>query len=111
MINYFFLLFSVGFVIACGVDNERSATYLAMGSFLPIVMLCGIIWPVEGMHPFLRYISYVLPLTKSTESIRSMLARGWPISEPTVYEGFIATFIWIIIFQTIAILLIKFKKG
>ncbi|XP_066603783.1 ABC transporter G family member 23 [Prorops nasuta] len=100
-----------GFVIACFCENERSATYVAMGSFLPIVMLCGIIWPVEGMHPILRYISFVLPLTKSTESIRAMLARGWAISNPTVYEGFIATFIWISIFLTLAILLLKFKKG
>lgn len=106
-----FNLFILGFVIACFCENERSATYMAMGSFLPIVMLCGIIWPIEGMHPVLKYISYVLPLTKSTESFRSMLARGWSITEPSVYEGFIATFAWIIAFQTLAILLIKFKKG
>ncbi|RLU22987.1 hypothetical protein DMN91_005265 [Ooceraea biroi] len=100
-----------GFVIACYCDNERSATYVAMGSFLPIVMLCGIIWPVEGMHPTLRYISFILPLTKSTEAMRAMLARGWPISDPVVYYGFIATFIWISIFMSLAILLLKFKKG
>ncbi|XP_044021035.1 ABC transporter G family member 20-like isoform X2 [Aphidius gifuensis] len=100
-----------GFVVACSCENERSATYMAMGSFLPIVMLCGIIWPVEGMHPILRAISFFLPLTKSTESIRAMLARGWGMSEPAVYEGFISTFVWIIVFQTVAILLIKFKKG
>lgn len=100
-----------GFVVACSCENERSATYMAMGSFLPIVMLCGIIWPIEGMHPLLKYISFILPLTKSTESFRSMLARGWTISEATVYEGFISTFIWIIVFLTIAILLLKFKKG
>lgn len=100
-----------GFVIACFCENERSATYMAMGSFLPIVMLCGIIWPIEGMHSVLKYISFILPLTKSTESMRAMLARGWPISNPTVYFGFIATFIWISVFMTIAILLMKFKKG
>ncbi|KAK0093638.1 hypothetical protein PV326_013045 [Microctonus aethiopoides] len=100
-----------GFVIACACDTERSATYMAMGSFLPIVMLCGIIWPVEGMHSFLRAISFVLPLTKSTESIRAILARGWSMNESAVYSGFISVFLWIIVFQTIAILLIKFKKG
>ncbi|XP_046614540.1 ABC transporter G family member 20 isoform X1 [Neodiprion virginianus] len=100
-----------GFVVACACDNERSATYMAMGSFLPIVMLCGIIWPVEGMNPVLRYISFILPLTKSTESIRAMLGKGWPISQPAVYDGFISTFLWIIIFLTLSILLIKFKKG
>ncbi|KZC14992.1 ABC transporter G family member 23 [Dufourea novaeangliae] len=100
-----------GFVIACVCENERSATYVAMGSFLPIMMLCGIIWPIEGMHYILRYISFILPLTKSTESMRAMLARGWPISNPTVYNGFIATFVWISVFMTLSILLIKFKKG
>lgn len=99
-----------GFVIACFCDNERTALYVAMGSFLPIVMLCGIIWPTEGMHPLLKYINFLLPLTKSTESMRSMLARGWTISEPTIYYGFIATFIWINVFMSLAILLIKFKK-
>ncbi|XP_023287880.1 ABC transporter G family member 20 isoform X2 [Orussus abietinus] len=100
-----------GFTIACACETERTATYLAMGSFLPIVMLCGIIWPTEGMHPVLRWISYILPLTKSTESFRAMIARGWPITKPTVYEGFISMSLWIVIFLTIAILLIKFKKG
>ncbi|XP_076301010.1 ABC transporter G family member 23 [Lasioglossum baleicum] len=102
---------SFGFVIAILCENETSATYMAMGSFLPIVMLCGIIWPIEGMHVILRYISFVLPLTKSTESMRSMLARGWTINNPSVYNGFISTLIWICVFMTLSILLIKFKKG
>ncbi|KAI4501773.1 hypothetical protein M0802_003108 [Mischocyttarus mexicanus] len=100
-----------GFAIATLCVDERSATYFALGSFLPMVMLCGIIWPVEGMHPVLKKISLVLPLTKSTESMRFMLARGWDMSRSSVYYGFISTFIWITIFLSLAILLIKFKKG
>uniref|UniRef100_A0A6M2DJ84 Putative lipid exporter abca1 n=1 Tax=Xenopsylla cheopis TaxID=163159 RepID=A0A6M2DJ84_XENCH len=100
-----------GFVVSCSCENERSATYMAMGSFLPIVMLCGIIWPIEGMHQVLRYISYILPLTKSTESLRSMLQRGWSIHRPQVYYGFLSTFGWCVVFLTVSILLLKFKKG
>ncbi|XP_049880943.1 ABC transporter G family member 20 [Pectinophora gossypiella] len=100
-----------GFVVSCICDTERTATYLALGSFLPMIMLCGIIWPIEGMHFILQWISYVLPLTKSTESLRSMLQRGWTITVPTVYSGFISTGIWIAIYLTASILLIKFKKG
>ncbi|XP_076631751.1 ABC transporter G family member 23 [Colletes latitarsis] len=100
-----------GFVVAGVTEEERSATYMVMGSFLPIIMLCGIIWPIEGMHYVLRCISSFLPLTKSTESMRVMLARGWPITNPTVYTGFIATFLWISVFLTLSILIIKFKKG
>lgn len=100
-----------GFVVACSVDTERSATYLALGSFLPIVMLCGIIWPIEGMVSFLRTISFILPLTKCTESLRCILARGWGIEVPAVYAGFISISLWILIFLTMSILVLKFKKG
>lgn len=98
-------------MISCAVDNERSATYLALGSFLPLIMLCGIIWPIEGMHPLLKAPALFLPLTKSTESLRSILQRGWPIEDPHVYIGFVSTGIWILIFLTVSILLLKFKKG
>ncbi|XP_075986626.1 ABC transporter oskyddad [Anticarsia gemmatalis] len=100
-----------GFVVSCLCDTDRTATYLALGSFLPMVLLCGIIWPIEGMHIILQWISYVLPLTLSTESLRSMLQRGWAITRPTVYAGFASTTIWIALYLTTSILLLKFKKG
>lgn len=101
----------LGFVVACSCENERSATYMAMGSFLPIVMLCGIIWPIQGMHKMLQLVAYVLPLTKSTESLRSILQRGWSLDVDYVYAGFVSTILWIIGFLTLSILLLKFKKG
>ncbi|XP_025836183.1 ABC transporter G family member 20 [Agrilus planipennis] len=100
-----------GFVVSCVCDTERTATYMAMGSFLPMVMLCGIIWPIEGMHQILRIISLFLPLTKSTESLRSILMRGWGFAVSSVYIGFISTVIWIVVFLTFSVLLLKFKKG
>lgn len=52
-----FFVFFKGFVVSSACDNERTATYMAMGSFLPIVMLCGIIWPIEGMYPGLKFFA------------------------------------------------------
>ncbi|XP_066145977.1 ABC transporter G family member 20 [Euwallacea fornicatus] len=100
-----------GFVVACACDTERSATYLALGSFLPIVMLCGIIWPIEAMSPYLSWMSDFLPLTKATESLRCIIARGWGMTVPSVYWGFISITLWILIFLSISILALKFKKG
>ncbi|KAH8404302.1 hypothetical protein KR215_006683 [Drosophila sulfurigaster] len=102
---------SFGFVISCAVDTERTATYVAMGSFLPIVMLCGIIWPIEGMYPLLQFFTAFLPLTKPTESMRSILQRGWGMDNPTVYNGFISISSWVLVFLVFTILLLKFKKG
>lgn len=100
-----------GFVVACICDTERTATYTAMGSFLPTVMLCGIIWPMEGMYYGLQIIAIFLPLTKSTESLRSILQRGWGMDNPSVYNGFLTTILWIAVYMTLSVLLIKFKKG
>lgn len=100
-----------GFVVATSCDTDRTATYMALGSFLPMMMLSGIIWPVEGMQAVLRGISSVLPLTRATEALRSMLQRGWGIDDAAVYEGFIITIVWILMHLTTSILLLKFKKG
>lgn len=100
-----------GFVVSSAVDNERTATYMAMGSFLPIVMLCGIIWPIEGMYSGLKLIAYFLPLTYPTESLRSLLQKGWTVYDHVVYMGFTTLIVWSLIFLTISILLLKFKKG
>ncbi|XP_026729160.1 ABC transporter G family member 20 [Trichoplusia ni] len=100
-----------GFVVSCLCDTDRTATYIALGSFLPMVLLCGIIWPIEGMHVVLQWISYFLPLTLSTEGLRSMLQRGWSVNTPTVSAGFTSIAIWIAVYLTTSILLLKFKKG
>lgn len=84
---------------------------MSLGSFLPFVMLCGIIWPIEAMNDYLRFIAFFLPLTKATESLRCILARGWGIEDPVVYSGFISISIWVLIFLTLSILILKFKKG
>lgn len=100
-----------GFFISCLCDSEVTATYFAMGSFLPILMLCGICWPVEAIHYTLQYIRFLLPLTFSTESLRAILARGWEFSEPVVYQGFIATGVWIVVFLITSLMMLRFRGG
>lgn len=100
-----------GFLVSSACNTERTATYLALGSFLPIVMLCGIIWPIEGMWPGMRWVASVLPLTQSVESLRSITQRGWGIERRIVWVGFVSTGIWVGVFLTLSILLLKFRKN
>uniref|UniRef100_A0A8D8XZL9 ABC transporter G family member 20 n=1 Tax=Cacopsylla melanoneura TaxID=428564 RepID=A0A8D8XZL9_9HEMI len=100
-----------GFVISAICELERNAIQLALGSFYPTLLLSGVIWPVEGMPILLRYISLCLPLTMATTSLRSILTRGWNLMEPDVYLGFISTITWIVLFLTISMLVLKFKRG
>lgn len=100
-----------GFVISAVCELERNAIQLALGSFYPTLLLSGVIWPIEGMPTVLRYISTFLPLTLATTSLRSILTRGWSIVEKDVYLGFISTTIWIALFLTISLLVLRFKRG
>ncbi|XP_072381935.1 ABC transporter G family member 23 isoform X1 [Diabrotica undecimpunctata] len=100
-----------GFVISAICELERNAIQLALGSFYPTLLLSGVIWPIEGMPTVLRYISTFLPLTLATTSLRSMMTRGWSIGEPDVYYGFIATIVWIVLFLTISLLVLRAKRG
>lgn len=100
-----------GFVISAICELERNAIQLALGSFYPTLLLSGVIWPIEGMPYILRYISLCLPLTLATTSLRSMLTRGWSLVEQDVYLGFISTIVWIALFLTISMIVLRVKKG
>ncbi|XP_045475089.1 ABC transporter G family member 20 isoform X2 [Harmonia axyridis] len=100
-----------GFVISAICELERNAIQLALGSFYPTLLLSGVIWPIEGMPTILRYISTFLPLTLATTSLRAMLTRGWSMVEPDVYYGFISTIVWIVLFLTISLIVLRFKRG
>ncbi|XP_073963542.1 ABC-type transporter snustorr isoform X2 [Choristoneura fumiferana] len=100
-----------GFVISAACELERNAIQLALGSFYPTLLLSGVIWPIEGMPWILRYVSLCLPLTLATTSLRSILTRGWPLSDPEVYMGFIATLLWIAGFLVVTLTILRFKRG
>lgn len=100
-----------GFLVSSACDTERTATYVALGSFLPLMMLCGIIWPIEGMWTGLRWVSSMMPLTQSVESLRSITQRGWGIERRVVWVGFVSTGVWVAVFLTLSILLLKFRKN
>ncbi|CAB0009739.1 unnamed protein product [Nesidiocoris tenuis] len=56
------------------------------------------VWPFEGMHWTLRSVGWILPLTLTTESFRSIAMRGWGMEHFTVYAGFISSLGWSVFF-------------
>lgn len=100
-----------GFVISAACELERNAIQLALGSFYPTLLLSGVIWPIEGMPWILRYVSLCLPLTLATNSLRSILTRGWPFTDSDVYMGFVSTLAWIALFLIVTLTILKFKRN
>lgn len=71
----------------------------------------GIMWPLEGMHPLLKNITFFFPLTMSVDAFRSMTSRNWTLSHPKVNQGFVSILSWIVIAVLISMLSLKFKQG
>ncbi|KAK6618806.1 hypothetical protein RUM43_013197 [Polyplax serrata] len=102
---------SLGFLLSSLFDSQVMATLLGVGYFLAILFLSGILWPVEGMHWILQYFVWWSPLTYATEAMRSIMLRGWGITEPVVYIGIISTVIWIKIYLSLTLISLKLKKA
>ncbi|KAF8781921.1 ABC transporter G family member 23 like protein [Argiope bruennichi] len=101
---------SYGLFISSIVNDENIAMMIAMGSFYPNLLLSGIIWPVEAMPYYLRQFSYCLPLTLIANSMRSILSRGWTITDHGIWDGFLVCLAWIFPVILIASLFFRYKK-
>ena len=99
-----------GFVVSSLCDQETSAIRLSLGSFYPNLLLSGVLWPMEGMPVYLRYVSYVLPQTYAVESLRNIFARGWGMEREEVYWGVIISFAWILGLISLSLFIIRVRK-
>jgi ABC-type multidrug transport system permease subunit len=109
-INLKKLIISSGFLVSSICDEETSAIHFALGSFYLNLLLSGVLWPMEGMPVYLRYISYFLPQTYAIESLRNIFSRAWGMDRPEVYLGVATTFGWIIALLALSIIVIRVRK-
>ncbi|HEV8340505.1 MAG TPA: ABC transporter permease [bacterium] len=49
--------------------------------FLPQVLLAGLIWPVETLHPSLRVLAQVFPLTHALAALRTVMIAGGGLAD------------------------------
>lgn len=101
---------SYGFLLSVYCSTHTMAFFVATGSFYPMILLCGILWPLEAMSPALKIISLMLPFTIPSKSLRDLMEKGLPITNPSVYNGFIVTLVWILITLGLVLLRLKLKK-
>lgn len=59
-----------GLFISIFCDSHTMANFMATGSFYPMVILCGIFWPLEGMPTYLQYVAFLLPFTLPSIAVR-----------------------------------------
>ncbi|KAG5313893.1 ABCGK protein, partial [Acromyrmex insinuator] len=100
-----------GFIISIMCNNHTMANYCSAGSFFPLILTSGCIWPVEGMPKGLRWFSYTLPTTLPSISLRGVIYKGYSIFESQVYIGFLLSIGWILCSFMITIFGVRSKSS
>ncbi|XP_024879603.1 ABC transporter G family member 20-like isoform X1 [Temnothorax curvispinosus] len=100
-----------GFIISVACKNHTMAHYCSAGSFFPLIILNGALWPLEGMPKMLRWLSYALPTTLSSVSLRGLIYKGSSITDSEVYFGFLITLGWILLYLIVTLLGVRSKSS
>ena len=96
-----------GIIVSAVCTEETQAMQLSLGTFYPIMLLSGVIWPLDAIPYPLRYISYALPPTLPAAAMRDVFLRGWGISYREVWGGILVNVGFICLFLTIAVVIRK----
>ncbi|CAK9808490.1 ABC transporter G family member 20 [Anthophora quadrimaculata] len=98
-----------GFLISIMCTSHTLVNYASVGSFYPLILLCGMVWPIEGMPAVLRWFSLSLPLTTPGMSLRAVLEKGYALDEPEVFTGVLVVLAWIACFTGICLFQLRVK--
>ncbi|CAF4275858.1 unnamed protein product, partial [Rotaria sp. Silwood2] len=97
-------------VISTIFTTEINAHQITMSIFYPVLLLSGIVWPLEGQPIWLRTISKWLPMTKAIDAMRGILLKGWCIKHLLVQQAFMVTFIWSMGFLILALIIFNCRR-
>jgi len=80
------LLLGAGALVLGSFFSNFARSEFQVVQFIPIVItpqivLCGVFWPLQSIPPFLRPISYILPLTYSSHALRAIMLKGATFSQ------------------------------
>ncbi|XP_050499822.1 ABC transporter G family member 23-like isoform X1 [Diabrotica virgifera virgifera] len=101
---------SYGLFISSVSTNQMMSTNAVMGFYLPLIVVSGILWPVEGMPSVLQIASRLLPCTMAIEAFANVVHKGLKISDIKTIQGLSISFIWGFIFVLITLFFLKRQR-
>lgn len=101
----------LGLLIAVLCDNMNGVVFLTAANYLPVFIMGGILWPIEGLPFYLRGAVNCLPSTSAIEALRSVLTRGWGLEKPAVYAGILVSLTWIFGLLILCLVVLRFRKN
>nr|UOU03364.1 ATP-binding cassette subfamily H-like 2 [Brachionus rubens] len=102
---------SYGLSLASIFHGEETVIQVTLASFYPMLLMSGIIWPIEAQPEWLSTcLSKLLPLTYATDSFRAILEKDWGIMNDKVFKGFLTTYLWTILFLIVFLVMFSHKS-
>ncbi|CAG9819084.1 unnamed protein product [Phaedon cochleariae] len=101
---------SFGFFVSVISSNQTMANITVTGVYLPMMLLCGLVWPIEGMPLGLQYFSKCLPFTLAIESFRNVAKKAWYLDNLQVLHGIGVAVLWTFIFGIFSLIVIKKQR-
>ncbi len=101
---YVVLSLSVGLLVSAVVDSQVAALIVSAAIFmLPVIMLSGMIFPIENMPEILQWISSVVPARWYISAMRKLMIQELPF-------GYIQKEFMILCGMTVALLALAIRK-
>ena len=101
---YLALSLSLGLLVSTIARTQVAALLIsAMVMMMPILMLSGMLFPIENLPTFFKVVSNIVPARWYIDAVRKMMIQGLPLS--AVWENCV-----ILLGMTVAILGVSLKK-
>ena len=80
---------SLGLLISCVVQNQVAAMIVSgMGLMMPVMLLSGMIFPIESMPAVLQWISNIIPARWYIQAVKKVMIEG--LGMAAVWHGGLA---------------------
>lgn len=101
---YILLSLSLGLLVSTIATTQMAALLIsAMVMMMPILMLSGMLFPIENLPKFFQVVSNIIPARWYIDAVRKMMIQGLPIA--AVWKNYA-----ILMGMTVAILGVSLKK-
>ena len=101
---FIFLALSLGLLISTLVNSQMAAMLASgMGLMMPIMLLSGLMFPIESMPKILQWISAIVPARWYIEAVKKIMIQG-------VELQYVIKEIFILIVMAAGLIVLSLKK-
>ena len=101
---FIFLALSLGLLISTVVNSQMAAMLVSgMGLMMPIMILSGMIFPIESMPKILQWISTIVPARWYIEAVKKIMIQGVEIR-------FVIKELTVIVVMAVGLMIVSLRK-